>query len=288
MNQDPNLQKEIWDARVKIVIGRFIMNAFSAFLAVGIIALLLDNFVMGQMGDAFIKPVIINWGLPITGVALAVGFVTNFLPKKKKITLFTNILYAHRDAESQIAFPAGTIEAECFTDVLGLGFHDGIRYRIWKTENEVCFFPVKPRIERINPYEKGPVSFTLIALALNEIQSQEPGSQITRSYTTYDERKKPVIGNQTHSTVRLNYGINNPVAILFESNLVGLIAPAPATVVTKTSPTVKTSGVSPATLAVPENGDIEAKLQKLQSLFDKGLITEQEYKERKSKLLDNL
>jgi hypothetical protein len=288
MVQDPNLQKEIWDARVKIVYGRFIMNAFTAFFAIGIIALLLDNFVMGQMGDAFIKPVILNWGLPITGITLVVGFITNFLPKKKKITLFTKILYEHRDAENQIAFPAGTIEAECFNDVSTLGFRDGVRYRVWKTEKETCFFPVKPTIERLNPYERGPVSFSVITLSLNEIQSLETGSQITRSYTTYDERKKPVVGNQTHSTVRLNYGTTSPVAILFDSNLANLIATAPVVVSANVSPTIKTPIVSSTTQIVQENGDIETKLQKLQSLFDKGLITEQEYKERKSKILDNL
>lgn len=288
MNQDPILQKEIWDARVKLVIGRFIMNAIGVFLGIGIVALLLDNFVMGQMGDAFIKPVIINWALPISAVTLVVGFVTDFLPKKKKITLFTNVLYAHRDAESQIAFPAGTIETECFIDVPALGFHDGIRYRAWKTEKELCFFPVKPQIERINTYEKGTVSFTVISLAINEIQSQEPGSPITRSYTTYDEKKKPVIGSQSHSTVRLDYGLDAPVAILFESSLKDLITPRPVVVVNKTSPAVKTPIISSETPIVNDNGDIEAKLQKLQSLFDKGLITEQEYKERKSKLLDNL
>jgi hypothetical protein len=175
MAQDPYLQKEIWDARVKIVLGRFIMNAFTALFAVGIVGLLLDNFVMGQQGDAFLVPFMTSWALPITGVALVVGFVTNFLPKKKKIDLFTKILYAHHDAESQIAFPASTIETECFNEVPALGFHDGIRYRVWKTEKEVCFFPVKPRIERLNPYERGPVSFSVIALTLKEIQSFETG-----------------------------------------------------------------------------------------------------------------
>jgi hypothetical protein len=289
MAQDPNLQKEIWDARVKIVYGRFIMNAFSAFLGIGIAALLIDHFVMGDMGDAFIKPVMINWALPISVVALIVGFFTNFLPKKKKIDLFTNILYAHQSAEKQIVFPSTTIEAECFTTVPTLGLHDGIRYRVWKTADQLCFFPTKPLIQRISPYESGPITFSVVTLNLSEIRSFESGGSLSRIYKSYDERKKEVLNTLTHAAIRLSYGENPSTAILLEANIANLVALTPVAPIIKVQQPVLSKpvfSVEPVLAATDNN--IEAKLQKLQSLYDKGLITEQEYKERKSKLLDNL
>jgi len=283
MEKDPILQKEIWDARVKIVIGRFLINTFTAFFAVAIVALVLDNFVMGQQGDAYIVPVIRNWGLPIAGFTLLIGFVTNFLPKKKKIDLFTKVLYAYAAAERKIAFPA-TVETECLNDVPALGFRDGIRYRVWKTDKAFCFFPVRPRIERLAPYERGPVEFAVIAVPLENVKSIEKGGIVLRSYTSYDEKKKPVVGNVQHATATLRLGGTAPADVQLETSVISLIAPAPEQPAEPKTVPVSAAPKEP----LPQGNDIEAKLQKLQNLYDKGLITQQEYNERKGKLLDQL
>jgi len=274
MINDPEIKKEIWDARVKIVIGRFIITAIQVMFVFFIVVLLLENKVFGG-GDAFVKPVVLYFGVPLIAVVLLIGYQVSYKPKKIKIDLFTMYLLNYYNAKQSEQIPNSSILVRCFTTDTDLMLYDNIQYHCFLKGDEFCLFPYKAAIECLKVYQDAQIAFTTIKIKLDKIQ-YEHSDKASRTSYSYDAKKNLVVGTTTYETVNLHLINKN---IRMESSIVALLDSTPLLEVKQQASEIK----SETTL-----DSIEKKIDKLNKLYEQKMITKEEFMEQKKRLLDQI
>lgn len=274
MNNDPVIKKEIWDARVKIVIGKFIITAFQVAFVLMIIILLLEYKVFGG-GDAFVKPAVLYFGLPIIGIVLLVGYQTSYKPKKVKIDLFTKYLidYYHSVQAEQV--PTDAIVARSFVTDTSLLLVDNIEYLCFKKDDSLCFFPCKAPIESIDYYQNNHIAFTTIKMK-ETLLRYSPHPNVSRTTYEYDQKKNLQTTSTTFEAISISIGEKN---LIFQNSILSLLNP-----LSKVNTPLKEKESSQ--VQTPE--DIEKRMEKLIRLHDQKMITDEEFATQKKKLLDQI
>lgn len=274
MNNDPEIKKEIWDARVKIVIGKFIITAVQVAFVLMIVILLLEYKVFGG-GDATVKPLVLYFGLPIVAIVLLIGYQTSYKPKKAKIDIFTKYLMDYYQGVHSEQVPNNAIVARSFSTDVSLPLWDNIDYLCFKKDEFICLFPCKAPIECIDTYRNNQIAFTTIKVKESIIR-YSTSAKVSRQTYTYDAKKNLQTTTTTYDTLSLNIGDKT---IIIQSSIFSLLNP--------TATAEKPVAQKEVKMANPGE-DIEKRIEKLSRLHDQKLITDEEFSEQKKKLLDQI
>lgn len=270
---DPEIKKIVWDARVKIVIGRFIITAVQFVFGFIIITLFLEYQIFGG-GDTFIKPMVLYVGLPLFLIILLFGYQISYKPKKMKIDIFTKYLVDFKEASQKLGNPSEVTYAKSFSNDVDLHFHDNILYLCYKDQGDLCFLPYQPAIEELDAYQAMKINYTPIKIDLKSVK-YSAAQQVLRASYSYDSKKKLLTSSTSYDTLTLQIGDKT---ILFESKIASLLGMGAA----------KPIAVQPQ-IVVPTSGDdIEKKIEKLAKMREQNLISDAEFAEQKKRLLDQL
>lgn len=276
------MQKEIWDARVKIVMGRFIINAIYFLFAYAFLGMVIHWQSDVFYGDAFFRPYML-FGLVVAFIIMAIGFILNYQPKQKKLNLFIEHLTLYKAKEKDIMFGPEPVIAKCFNSAPGYELKADIAYHCWTGKDNLHFFPVKPDIADIDLYFERKVPYILVSIPFDVIETYSPSGNKTHAIHTYDQKKKLSIRTVTSETVVLHVG-DASQGISFERPVMDLLdrmqAGKKIETSTKTAPLMSKP--------VEQSDDIEAKLEKLKKLHDAGLITDEEYGEQRKRIISRL
>ncbi|MBU1144995.1 MAG: SHOCT domain-containing protein [Firmicutes bacterium] len=285
MINDPQIKKDVWDARVKIVIGRFIITTFQVFMVYAILILVIDHFVMGDSGDAFIAPMITRYGIPLAVIVLVVGYFVSYVPKKKQIDLFTTHLLNHKQNFDALPKTSEVIRTVCFVGDFDLKVYANFNYYHWQDSENLYFFPVKPTIELLDDYISQNISYSVSILPISSILSFNPSEKITKTEKGYDQKKKLISIINTYDTMKLSYQNQKIVTLQFDSIMLQALDKVASSkkLTEKKTPLEKTVPTS-----VPLQEDFMVKIEKLKKMLDANLITEAEFQEQKKKILDKI
>ncbi|MDD3477824.1 MAG: hypothetical protein PHP32_03025 [Candidatus Izemoplasmatales bacterium] len=197
MNNNPEIKKDVWDARGKIVIGNFIIITFNVAFALAIFGLLLEHFVFGG-GDAFMKPYVYYFGLPISAIVCFIAFQVSYKPKKRKIDLFEKQMIDFQQGLSQVA----GLTRHSTVHVIS-GIFPAIRYTVYRTEEAIVMYPCKPDIAELDGYISKGVEYHKYVIAHKDILRMEVADPTLVDVFTYDQKKKITWGKETIQTAKI-------------------------------------------------------------------------------------
>lgn len=281
---DQQLQKDIWDARVKIVIGRFVINTFQ--FAVGFTILLFITIrsvfdIPWEQSDAWIMSMWLRFGLPGAGIILVIGYLVNYRPKKAKIDLYKEhvTLYYQKFAESHVPSTARILR--CFTFGKKYELKSDVAYHVWSEAGNKCFFPVKPEIETLESYITKGIPYVTVKIPEADIIKAFFTDPISYTAYSYNQSKKLITTTKTAKTLSLQikednqsfftYVFEQGIDYFLKSEIIELKIPQKAQ----------------APIQDPID-NMKSRLEKLKKMLDDGLITENEYQDQRKKILDQM
>ncbi|HOI85750.1 MAG TPA: SHOCT domain-containing protein [Acholeplasmataceae bacterium] len=273
---DQETKNEVWNARVKIVLGRFLIITFEfifGYLFVTLIILRI-NF----QNDETAAMIFALMGLFLAFVLFALLYILDFRPKWAQIQIFTEHLTLYKQRRKELNIPLETIPVMSFTQDPQGDLRKDIPYQAWKDNNTIMLFPEKPSIEYIKQYLEKQVPYVVISCAsLSDIEVKESGRQ-TWTETAYVNKKMQQI-EKSVDTITLH--TKDHKQLCFDVRLLTLIE-------TKSiSETIFKPSTQPAQQP-SQTQDIEMKLKQLKEWVDQGLITQEEYQVQRQKILDRM
>lgn len=272
---DPEIRNEVWDARVKIVYGRFIINTFSfmfAYLFVGII-------VMNQAfkGNENVARFIVLLGLVLAFLVFVVSFLVDFKPKMKKISALLEHLSIYKLKSLECGIPSDATIARSFIANDTYEIKKDIFYHIWIDKGSMFLFPYKPTIEELDHYLENQVPYVLIEIPDVDQFSMKPSGSKTYDHVVY-RNKKLVMEKITINTSSVVFA--NQTTGIFDERILALL--------NHEVKHIESDQLAQVNQEVRTNDEVKLKLEKLKKLHDENLITDEEYQTKRQEVINRL
>jgi len=268
---DQETKNEIWTARVKIVLGRFIIVPFEFAFGYLIFALIVLRFTFSN--DETAAMIFSLTGLFIAFMLFFIFFFVDFKPKWTQIQAFTEHLVLYKQKAKEASVPQDAIYVMSFTQDDQGDLKKHIVYQAWKNNEDIVLFPEKPSIEYLKRYIEKKVAYVLITLT--KIKSLEVKPSGTQTFTDiiYESKKIKEVQKSIETVTLIN---SDQKVFCFDSRIMTLLEQP-----------ISPKGSKPSIIE-DQTHDVETKLKQLKEWVEKGLITQEEYQTQRQKILDRM
>lgn len=273
---DQETKNEIWNARVKIVLGRFLIVTFEFIFVYLFVALIILR--LSFSNDDTAAMILTLMGLFLAFVIFAITYIVDFRPKWDQIQILTEHLTLYKQRRKELNVPQETIPVISFTHDEQKDLRKDIPYQAWKDQNKIMLFPEKPTIEYLKRYIEQGVPYVVTQCAiLSDIEVKLSGKQ-TWIEIAYLNKKIQHI-EKSVDTVTLY--TKDHKQYCFDIRLLSLIETKP---VSEENAKSSVQSIEQPT----QSKDIELKLKQLKEWVDQGLITQEEYQAQRQKVLNRM